>query len=150
MTIRPYQEKDNDKIIKLADRFSAIPFMTHRNQEDMEQKQLELAKKAISSRSSDIFVAEENDNFLGYIELTEVSDYFTTDSVAYISAIAVTHAGEGKGIGKQLMEKADQWCLAKGCKYLALDVFTANEQAINFYNHLGYQAEIVKMVKSPK
>lgn len=148
MYMRPFQEKDKDSIINLSDRFSDIPFMEYRNREDMEQKQLELAKSSVSSSSSDIFVAEQDDKFLGYIELTEERDYFTNVRIAYISAIAVTSAGEGKGIGKMLMSKAEKWCLDKGCKHLVLDVFKANDNAINFYKYLGYEEEIVKMVKT--
>ena len=142
MHIRPYQDKDKDSIIRLSNRFSQIQFMEYRNQ------QLELAKNAVSSSTSDIFVVEHNGEVRGYIELTKDRDYFTNDVVAYISAIAVTSVGEGKGIGKMLMAKAEKWCLDKGCKQLVLDVFKANENAINFYKYLGYEEEIVKMVKT--
>ena len=93
-------------------------------------------------------MVEHDSEFLGYIELTEDRDYFTNDRVAYISAIAVTSAGEDKGIGKVLMGKAEKWCLEKGCKQIVLDVFKANDNAIHFYRHLGYEEEIVKMVKT--
>ncbi|MBY7144822.1 GNAT family N-acetyltransferase [Virgibacillus sp. NKC19-3] len=148
MHIRPYQERDKDSIISLSDRFSDIPFMEYRNREDMEQKQLELAKRAVASRTSDIFVVEDGDALLGYVELTTDRDYFTNDKVAYISAIAVTSAGEGKGIGKMLMDKAEKWCLDKECKQIVLDVFKANDHALHFYKHFGYEEEIVKMVKT--
>ncbi|MBP1969783.1 ribosomal protein S18 acetylase RimI-like enzyme [Virgibacillus natechei] len=113
----------------------------------MEQKQLALSTNSVSSSESDIFVVEYDGEFLGYIELNEGRDYFTSDMVVYISAIAVTSTGEGKGKGKMLMDKAEKWCLDKGCKQLVLDVFKANDNAINFYKHLGYEEEIVKMVK---
>lgn len=150
MNIRPYQEKDKEYIINLSTRFNEIHFMEHRDYEVMNQKQLELAKKSVSTIESDIFVAENNKEFLGYLEVTEDRDYFTHESIAYISAIAVTPLGEGKGIGKMLMEKAENWCLDKGCKQLVLDVFKANENALKFYKHLGYEEEIVKMVKTLK
>lgn len=148
MKIRPYQEKDKDHIINLSYRFNDIPLMEYRNREDMKEKQIELAINAVTSSTSDIFVVEDRDVFQGYIELTSDRDYFTNERVAYISAIAVTSAGEGKGIGKMLMVKAEEWCLAKGCKQLALDVFKANKHAISFYRHLGFEEEIVKMVKT--
>ncbi|WP_066186563.1 GNAT family N-acetyltransferase [Gracilibacillus timonensis] len=148
MKIRPYQEKDKDQIINLSYRFTDIPLMEYRNREDLKAKQLELAMNAVTSITSDIFVVEDRDVFQGYIELTSDRDYFTNERIAYISAIAVTSGGEGKGIGKLLMAKAEEWCLDKGCKQLALDVFKANKHAISFYRHLGFEEEIVKMVKT--
>ncbi|MFD1386349.1 GNAT family N-acetyltransferase [Oceanobacillus oncorhynchi subsp. oncorhynchi] len=150
MHIRPYHEKDKESIINLSTRFNDIPLMDYRNREIMEQKQLELAENSIESSESDIFVVENDGDFLGYIELIEDKDYFTNNAVAYISAIAVTNLGEGKGVGKMLMEKAEEWCLDKQCTQVMLDVFRANDNAINFYKHLGYEEEIVKMVKTPK
>ncbi|WP_059106203.1 GNAT family N-acetyltransferase [Shouchella shacheensis] len=147
MYIRPYQEKDKERIISLSERFSDIEFMDYRNQEAIERKQIELAKDAVSVNASNLFVAEQDNEFLGYIELTEDKDYFTNERVAYISAIAVTSAGEGKGTGKLLMSKAETWCLEQSCKQLVLDVFKANAHAICFYEHLGFEEEIVKMVK---
>lgn len=74
----------------------------------------------------------------------EEKDYFTHKSVGYISAVAVVPTGEGKGVGKKLMEKAEEWCLDKGYTELVLDVFRSNVHAISCYKHLGYKEEIVK------
>lgn len=149
MNIRKYQEKDKKHILNLSTRFNEIQFMEYRDRELMNQKQLELAKNALLTNRSDIFIAEDNKEFLGYLEIFKDTDYFTNQPIAYISAIAVTPTGEGKGIGKKLMEKAESWCLNKECTGLILDVFKANKNAVNFYQHLGFEEEIVKMVKIP-
>lgn len=46
------------------------------------------------------------------------------------------------------MKKAKEWCIENNCTELVLDVFSGNKKAINFYNNLGFEIEIIKMVKS--
>uniref|UniRef100_UPI0006CF836B GNAT family N-acetyltransferase n=1 Tax=Bacillus sp. JCM 19041 TaxID=1460637 RepID=UPI0006CF836B len=130
-----------------AERFSDISFMAYRDIEKMKQKQNELAQASVESDESTFFIAEQDGIFLGYIELKEETDYFTVEKTAYISAVAVASSGEGKGVGKKLMQKAEQWSKEKGLKQIVLDVFKANERAVDVYRHLGYDEEIVKMVK---
>ncbi|MBX4383842.1 GNAT family N-acetyltransferase, partial [Mycobacterium tuberculosis] len=81
------------------------------------------------------------------IECKEAEDYFSKEKLAYISAIAVTAEGEGKGVGKQLMRFAETWAKERGIKVLVLDVFSDNQRAVQFYEHIGYSQEIVKMTK---
>lgn len=147
MLIRQMENKDKKKIISLAERFSDIVFMEYRDIEKMKRKQTELAQASVEADDSTIFVAEQDGIFLGYIELKEEIDFFTTEKTAYISAVAVASSGEGKGVGKQLMHRAEQWSREKGLKQLVLNVFKANQRAIDIYRHLGYEEEIVKMVK---
>lgn len=78
--------------------------MPHRDSEQMYEKQMELAESSVKN-ASNIYVAEQEQQFLGYIELAEQRDFFTNESVAYISAIAVTPEAQGSGVGKQLMKK---------------------------------------------
>ncbi|MDQ0167136.1 ribosomal protein S18 acetylase RimI-like enzyme [Bacillus horti] len=138
---------DKNQILQLAARFSDLEFMSYRDQEKMNKKQMDLAKEAVERNCSNIFVAEEDGEFIGYIELTEQTDYFTGEKQGYVSAIAVLPQGEGKGIGKKLMQKAEEWTAEKGIQVLVLDVFQKNERAIKLYEKLGYQQEIVKMTK---
>ncbi len=50
-------------------------------------------------------------------------------------------------VAKRLMTKAEEWAKEKGYKQLILNVFHNNELAVNVYKHLGYEIEVVKMVK---
>ena len=43
----------------------------------------------------------------------------------------------GQGIGRRLMETAEQEALSRGCKYVFVDTFSF--QAPEFYRKLGYQ-----------
>lgn len=147
MNIRSYNHKDKQHILQLSARLSDIPFLEHRHPEQMQQKQLEMAQASIDENSDNIFVADEEGVFLGYIECRIEEDYFSKEKQVYISAIVVTPEGEGKGVGRQLMRFAETWAKEKGIKVLVLEVFSENQRAVQFYEHIGYLQEIVKMTK---
>ncbi|MGI9383560.1 MAG: GNAT family N-acetyltransferase, partial [Methyloligellaceae bacterium] len=47
----------------------------------------------------------------------------------------------GQGLGKAIMEAAETWLRARGVWKLNLMVRAENEQAVSFYEALGYAAE---------
>jgi ribosomal protein S18 acetylase RimI-like enzyme len=54
-----------------------------------------------------------------------------------VSIIAVAEHVRGLGIGRRLMELAEQEAVARGCRHVHLD--TMDYQAPDFYQKLGYQ-----------
>lgn len=54
-----------------------------------------------------------------------------------ISVIWVDEAARGQGVGRQLMQRAEDMARARGCHFARLS--TANYQAPGFYEKLGYQ-----------
>ncbi|WP_185970922.1 GNAT family N-acetyltransferase [Alkalicoccobacillus porphyridii] len=147
MNIRKFKEADRHQVLDLAKRFNHVEYMEFRDNRIMSEKQMDLAYQAVTNNTDNIYVADDSGHILGYIELTIQKDYFTERKQAYISAIAVSVQGEGKGIGKALMKQAELWASNLGLSELILDVFVANERAVKMYEHLGYHKEIVKMVK---
>lgn len=148
MLVRKFEETDRLFVIELAKRFNNIEHLAFRNELQMSKKQEELVVQAVISNKENIFIAESGGAKLGYIELGIQDDYFTDRKQAYISAIAVSEKSEGKGIAKILMNHAEEWAINQGLTQVSLDVFLKNKKAIDVYEHLGFQKEIVKMVKS--
>lgn len=148
--IRKMINDDKDFILQLSTRFNEFEFMEWRDHKKMEESQLKIAKEAIENNDidSDIFVVEDIEkNLLGYLHMTKNIDFFTEVEQGYISAIAVSKDGEGKGIATKLMGKAEEWSKEKGYKQLTLNVFASNDRAIKFYQKLKFENEIIKMVK---
>lgn len=77
MIIRRYEQKDEKHVIELAKRFNGVSYMNYRDQAKMEAKQRDLALKAVNENTENIFVAEDQGELSGYIELTIQEDYFT-------------------------------------------------------------------------
>lgn len=53
-----------------------------------------------------------------------------------------------RGIGKALMSYVENWARMRGDRQIGLQVFQANEPALNLYSQLGYQTQSLWMVKS--
>ncbi|KON90004.1 alanine acetyltransferase [Sporosarcina globispora] len=150
MNIRPYKETDKDFLVSLSTRFAECNLMGWRDPQKMEEAQLKIAKESLNDPSPDteIFVAEEETGeLLGFLEVKPHKDFLSGIEQGNIVAIAVSSKGEGKGIGKRLMEKAEEWAHQNGYHQLVLNVFAKNDRAVNFYKHLNYETEVLKMVK---
>ncbi|HBY78411.1 MAG TPA: GNAT family N-acetyltransferase, partial [Cyanobacteria bacterium UBA11148] len=52
-----------------------------------------------------------------------------------------------QGIGSALMRYAENWARARGDRQIGLQVFQANQPALDLYQHLGYQVQSFWMVK---
>ena len=96
-----------------------------------------------------IYVAEDGDGIrLGFIHLQTATDYYNgAEQHGHISDVIVAPAGEGRGIGKLLMAKGEEWAREQGYRWLTLSVFAQNFRAREVYKRLGYGEDIMKYVK---
>jgi ribosomal protein S18 acetylase RimI-like enzyme len=60
------------------------------------------------------------------------------DDEWYVDALAVFKDWTRHGIGTRLMRTAEQEARQHGYSYVALNVATENQQALDLYTHLGY------------
>src|SRR5699024_934401 len=131
MLIRKYESQDKEFVLSLAPRFVSFGFLDFRNPLEMLKKNEEMIIESINTNASNIYVAKEDDFYLGYIELKGWVDYFTNKKQGYISAIAITEDCEGEGVGKVLLKKTEARSKHKGNNELLLQVFIGKEKAIN-------------------
>jgi ribosomal protein S18 acetylase RimI-like enzyme len=95
-----------------------------------------------------IFIAEDEEkNRLGFIYLQPGTDYYQKNPHGHISDIVVAPNARGKGIGKILLQKAEEWARSNGYKQLTLNVFYGNHQARKLYSESGFGEDVVKYVK---
>ena len=88
------------------------------------------------------FVVERpNGNLGGFIEinLRNFAEGSRSSQVPYIEAWYVDQDLRGKGVGKRLMEKAEQWSLEKGFFELASDTELENIKSIAAHKALGFK-----------
>jgi len=94
-----------------------------------------------------VFVAEsEQGERLGFATVSH-STHFTGEGQAYIGELATSEEAEGRGAGKALAQACEQWAREQGYRILSLATGAANERALGFYRHMGYQDEDVTLVK---
>lgn len=64
-----------------------------------------------------------------------------------ITELVVSKKHRGKGIGKKLLNKMEEYLLGLGCKDVLLSVYAYNETAVEFYEKNGYHARMLTMTK---
>jgi dTDP-4-amino-4,6-dideoxy-D-galactose acyltransferase len=82
------------------------------------------------------------DGFLVYLEENKIIGFVTykiNDNFATIGLIAVSQNHQGKGIGKQLINKVENDLVNKKINELRIPTQEENFQACGFYEKLGYQ-----------
>ena len=95
-----------------------------------------------------LLIAEYSETSLGFIHVKAHKDEISEEMCAMVTLLAVSPSGQGKGIGKLLMQAAEQWTKQQGYRLLHLEVFANNDNAQGFYNNLGFKPEMMTMVKA--
>lgn len=94
-----------------------------------------------------MFIAEGPDGTrLGVVSISHNVN-FTGERQAYMGELAVVEEAEGRGIGRLLVEMAEQWARDNGYDLLVLETGAANSRGRGFYAKLGYKEESVRLVK---
>ncbi len=83
----------------------------------------------------------------GYIHLQPIQDEVLDQAIGYVSIIAVAESASGLGIGRRLMQAAEDWAREMGYRALVLDVFASNATARRFYERQGFTEDSVRMRK---
>jgi ribosomal protein S18 acetylase RimI-like enzyme len=99
------------------------------------------------SAGTSLFVAELNGAAAGCLLMWTLQDYFCGETHAHISVVAVTREAEGRGVGRALMQHAEEWARARGHRYVTLSVFEGNHRARALYERVGYATEMRRMSK---
>lgn len=94
-----------------------------------------------------ILVAEEGSQFIGWVEvaLRDYAEGCQTSPVGYLEGWYVVPTHRQSGIGRKLVEAAEDWARAKGCTEMASDTETHNTPSQQAHLHLGYQ-EVERIV----
>lgn len=64
-----------------------------------------------------------------------------------VGTLGVTPEWRGRGIGRALMQQAQDWAQARGCVELRLNVWAFNEAARRLYDELGYELRQLTLAK---
>jgi ribosomal protein S18 acetylase RimI-like enzyme len=148
--VRAFVPADKDFILSLVARFSGFDLPEWRTANMIDIANQKFLQKALeqSDPNSAFFIAEdENGQRAGFIHLQTQTDHFTGENHGYISELAVDKSFEGQGVGRALLEKAEEWARQKNYRLLTLYVFAGNERARQLYERNGFQQELVKYAK---
>jgi len=120
---------------------------------DYRDKMALLDLETVNKNEGKCYLAVEDDKAIGLI-MGIVRSYDEYDYLDYkcpkagvITELVVSKNIRGNGIGKQLMDKIEEYFKSIGCEYVFVDVFAYNKSGINFYEKDGYHSRMETKIK---
>jgi GNAT superfamily N-acetyltransferase len=86
-----------------------------------------------------LLVAVRERQYLGYLLGFQHLTFYANGPVAWVEEVLVASSGRGRGIGRALMSRFEQWAAGRDCTLVAL----ATRRAAPFYRALGYEESAV-------
>ena len=95
----------------------------------------------ISSDDGNVFIAEEDGRFAGYLlaYIEENIPIFKEKEYGYISDLYVVPEFRGKKVSSALKDKAESWFVSKGMNHLVLKMRPQNKKAHDIYRSWGFK-----------
>ena len=152
ITIRKALPTDADFIAAHAHRLLNfdLPAWRMNEKDNMVQADVQHITRALIKDDPEdcIFIATDAENkACGFLRVVLQKDYYTGEKHAHVNDIVVTSESEGKGVGKSLLKKADEWAIDKKVRWITLNVFEMNSHARAVYEKQGYNMEWIKYLK---
>ena len=94
-----------------------------------------------------VFVADVDGKVMGFISCHLTQLFHETGRAGRITSVAVSSDARGKGIGKKLIEKADQYFQKNGCSKAEVTSGDHRPEAHKFYKANGYQVDERRFIK---
>ncbi|MFB2685190.1 GNAT family N-acetyltransferase [Shewanella mangrovisoli] len=99
-------------------------------------------------RSDEIYLAESEGAVVGLISLI-LFDYFPSQQqICRITAIVVTEASRGLGVGTQLIDFAKGRASERGCRQLEVTTSMRREQTQAYYESIGFEKTSFRYIQA--
>jgi len=151
--IRHANSNDTAFILSLVPRLTEFGPPSWRNEQGMTETDSGILADRLLNEYADtvIFIAaDENNTALGFIHIQPGNDIYNKEKHGHISDLIVAPGAGGRGIGRLLMNKAEEWARSRQFRWLTLTVFAQNTRARKLYKEIGYGEDMIKCVKELK
>ena len=149
-----YLEDVKDLLTELEEYIASID-KDHLDQVHPEyrEKMAVLDLEKVNKNNGKCYLAVENNKAIGLI-MGCIFPYDEYDYLDYkcpkrgeITELIVTNKIRSKGIGKELINKMEEYFKSVECEYVIVDVFAYNEIGKKFYNKKDYHVRMETMIK---
>jgi len=149
VVIREAQKSDHPFIFELSPYLSDVAQLEWHTDDAIKKMQNDYISEMLAetSQPNATFIAETNNASMGFIHVRTHKDSISGETCGTIPLLAVLPKSQGLGLGKLLIEHAENWAKDLGCRLLHLEVFANNKKADSFYQKIGFKPETVHMIK---
>ena len=112
---------------------------------DVENVKKQIAKLT-NDKNQHIIIGYEDEitrKIIGFVH-AQMYESFYSDLGLNILGLAVNPDFQGKGIGKKLMSKLENYAVDNSISFIRLNSALKREDAHNFYEHIGYTCDKVQ------
>ena len=106
----------------------------------------EQIEKLTNDKKQHIIIGFEDENtskIIGFVH-AQMYESFYSDLGLNILGLAVNPDFQGRGIGKKLMNKLEEYALDNNISFIRLNSAMKREEAHKFYEHIGYSCDKVQ------
>lgn len=149
-----YLEDVRDLLVELGNYIVSI------DKDKIEQIDIEYREKMaildlekVNRNNGKCYLAIDNNKVVGLIMgiIRQYDDYDYLDykcpKEGEIIELIVSQKVRSNGIGQELMNKMEDYFKSVDCKFILVDVFAYNQNAINFYTKKGYHSRMITNIK---
>ena len=105
----------------------------------IDENQEKKIKRRMKSRKEIFLVAELENKVVGLIDGFIIDDIFFKEKIAYLDHICVDKKFRNNEIGTKLIKEFQKQSQKKGAKFVKLNAFKKNTNAIKLYEKLGFK-----------
>ena len=148
--IRSAASGDGEAILALMPRLASFNLPKSRNPMDLWRSDAAMLQRWLDGDAAECLVhvaVDDAQKLLGFTLVSLRPELLSHEPSAHLEAIAVGEGAEGKGVGQALLGVAESAASAHGAQTITLHVFASNTRARDFYEHSGYDGELLRYIK---
>lgn len=145
--VAAYTAADREGVVTLAPRL-AVGVASWRPRDGVRAAVRRWLEESVSvtGPASGLFVARLDGQVVGVVAVSE-QEHWSGQVDAYVGELVTAASFEGRGVGRALLERAEEWARDRGLARITLETGAGNSRARAFYARQGYQDEEVRLTR---
>ena len=149
-TYRPAEPDDYDALLKLLPQLADFDIPVRRFANNLWEGDAQLLKSVLDKETQVTFAdiaVDSGNQIAGLILVTMRDEILSHEPSAHLEAIVVSPSARGQGLGRRLLQRAEDRVKELGAKTLTLHVFANNQRARSLYRSHGFDEEMLRCIK---
>jgi GNAT superfamily N-acetyltransferase len=121
--------------------------LIHELGHEISEKQVRKNLAALKKAGETPLLATLDKSVVGLVGVHRMVTVHRPAPVGRIPVLVVAKEAQGLGLGRMLVDAAEQWCRKKGCQLVEVTSNDRRAEAHAFYRHLGFERSSIRFFK---